>query len=210
MKNLLIFLLGAAAGAVGTYYALNRRYEDRLEDEIADLEEFYEERKEAKKEASESITETSEKKEENVPKDVDGEFVPAKRETVSDEDTDKYSKIVQSKYDKPDPGELVKKAKKTKRKDPKIFMISAGAFAASDHELKTVYLYGDGIVVDEEENVVDNGYALLGGNDVIKMAEETGETTVYIRNLNEGVDYEVIMHDEDYGYFSSDSGPEDE
>lgn len=218
MKNLLIFLAGAAAGAAGTYFAIKQRYDDRLEAEVEAVRDMYDERVERKSRAytrEDAYADIGRKVVEeqiaNMPKDVEDEFVPAEPEVVDEDTANKYSKIVKSSaYEKPDPGELVEKTKKSrKKKDPKIFMITAGAFAASDNELKTVYLYNDGIVVDEEEEMVDNGYALLGGNDVLKLAEETGETTVYIRNLNEGVDYEVIMHDEDYGYFSE-KGPEDE
>ena len=72
--------------------------------------------------------------------------------------------------------------------------------------------YKDGVVVNEEDpdEIIDNGYALLGGNDVIKEAEATEEGTVYIRNLNLDIDYEVIMADENYDGFSPDQGPEDE
>jgi len=63
---------------------------------------------------------------------------------------------------------------------------------------------------EDPDEIIDNGYALLGGNDVIKEAEETEEGTVYIRNLNLDIDYEVIMADENYDGFNPDQGPEDE
>ena len=208
MREALFFLAGLGLGVGGTYVALKSSYDAQLEEEVAELMNYKRKPKKKAKKASKRATEASEEQEE--PKDEDGEFKSAKRE-VAEEDREGYSKIVKANYDKEDPGEIVKE-KKAKKKDNKIFLLSPAAFAYSEKEQKTVILYKDGIVVNEEDpdEIIDNGYAYLGGDKVIKEAEATEEQTVYIRNLNLDIDYEVIMADENYGAFSPDDAPEDE
>lgn len=203
MKNLLIFLLGAACGAAGSYFVLKGRFDADLEAELDELREYREERTKRPKKASTCVTEASE------------ESTEADLEEIGDEDpnetANKYANILkESGYSKKASAEKVERKKTKTKKDPKIFLMSPSAFAASNKEIQSVFLFADGVVTDEEYEVIDNGYALLGGNDVIKEAEETGEETVYIRNLNNDVDYEVVFDERDFSEFSPDAGPEDE
>ena len=197
MKEALFFLAGLGLGVGGTYIVLKGSYDRQLEDEVAELMNYTRKPKKGRKKASKRVTEASEEAEEGSKKP---------------EDREGYSKIVKANYSKEDPGDIIKEKRKNKSKANTIFLLSPGAFAHSEKEQKTVILYKDGVVVNEEDpdEIIDNGYALLGGNDVIKEAEETEEGTVYIRNLNLDIDYEVIMADENYDGFSPDQGPEDE
>lgn len=203
MKELLIFLAGLGVGGGVTYIALKGRYDAQLEEEVAELMDYKRDKKKKAKKASKRVTEASESSEE-----------PEIEENDSDEqDREEYAKIVKANYDKRDPGELVKSKKNKNKggKDPKIFLLSPRAFAQAEVDQETVILYKDGIVALESDpdQVVDNGYALLGGEEVLKEAEATGEQTVYIRNMNVDTDYEVIFADENYSSFSPDDGPED-
>ena len=206
MKELLIFLAGLGIGAGGTYVCLKNRFDEQLEEEVAELMDYRREKPKKAKKASKRAKKASEEPAESE----EEEFVPVEDPEVEEEDREAYSKIVKANYAKKSPEEMVKEKKK-KRNDPKIFLLSPKAFASSNNEQKTVFLYGDGVVVDEEsDEVIDNGYALLGGADVIREAENTGDTTVYIRNLNNDVDYEVVMCQEDYGNVETEEpGPED-
>lgn len=204
MKELLIFLAGLGVGSAGTYFLLKNYYDEQLEEEVSEFMNYKREEKETPKKASKRVTEVSEDCE-------DEEFQPVENPDVEDEDRESYAKIVQANYSKPSPAEIAKEKKKKNHDDSaKIFLLSPKAFAASENDKPTVYLYGDGVVVDERENIVDNGYALLGGADVIREAENVGDTTVYIRNLNNSTDYEVVMCSEDYGTIETDDpSPED-
>lgn len=204
MKNLLIFLLGAACGAAGSYIVCKQHFDGELEAELDELREYREERSKRPKKGSKRVTEASE--------EPDDENIEDEEAESHEEAALKYSNVLKEtgySSKKPDPSEIVKKKHKYK-KDPKIFLMSPSAYAASDKETKSVFLFNDGIVTDEDYEVIDNGYALLGGNDVIKEAEDTGEETVYIRNLNEDIDYEVTFDERTYSEFSPDEGPEDE
>ena len=206
MKELLIFLAGLGIGAGGTYVCLKNRFDEQLEEEVAELMDYRREKPKKAKKASKRARKASEEAVESE----EEEFEPVEDPEVEEEDREAYSKIVKANYTKKSPEEMVKEKKK-KRNDPKIFLLSPKAAASSEKEQKTVFLYGDGVVVDEEsDEVIDNGYALLGGADVIREAENTGDTTVYIRNLNNDVDYEVVMCQEDYGNVETEEpGPED-
>jgi hypothetical protein len=217
MKEALFFLAGLGLGVGGTYIVLKGSYDRQLEDEVAELMNYTRKPKKGRKKASKRVTEASEESEEESKKpeeirDENDEFKPVKNPDIDPEDREGYSKIVKANYSKEDPGDIIKEKRKNKGKANTIFLLSPGAFAHSEKEQKTVILYKDGVVVNEEDpdEIIDNGYALLGGNDVIKEAEETEEGTVYIRNLNLDIDYEVIMADENYDGFSPDQGPEDE
>lgn len=205
MKELLIFLAGIGVGSAGSYFLLKNYYDEQLEEEVSEFMNYKREEKKKPKKARKSATEVSEACE-------DEEFKPVENPDVDDEDREGYAKIVKANYSKPSPTEMVKEKKKKKRDDnaEKIFLLSPKAFAASENDTPTVYLYGDGVVVDENDEVIDNGYALLGGADVIREAENTGDTTVYIRNLNNSTDYEVVMCSENYGEIETDEpSPED-
>lgn len=204
MKELLIFLAGLGIGSGVTYIALKDRFDEQLEEEVSELMDYRRENPRKPKKGSKRVKKASEEPvEEEIEESEDDDL---------EEDKEAYSKIVKANYSKPDPGEIAKNKKKRHRDDnaEKIFLLSPKAFAASENDTPTVYLYGDGVVVDEDDNVVDNGYALLGGADVIREAENTGDTTVYIRNLNNSTDYEVVMCSENYGTIETeDPAPED-
>lgn len=206
MKELLIFLAGLGIGSGVTYVALKGRFDEQLEDEVSELMDYRRENPRKPKKGSKRVRKASEEPVEEEIEDSEEDD-----DLFLEEDKEVYSKIVKANYSKPDPGEIARN-KKRHRDDnaEKIFLLSPKAFAASEFDQPTVYLYGDGVVVDEDDNVVDNGYALLGGADVIREAENTGETTVYIRNLNNSTDYEVVMCSENYGTIETeDPAPED-
>ena len=221
MKNVLIFLLGAAAGALVTKYIDKKRYEAEIDEVIDEVRKYRAERPKRQKRASTCVTEASEEQEIRRGDAKDGGLDEG-TVSVTPEDVDKYSKIVKSNNYKPDPSEIVeeKKTKKGKPKrikgDVKIFEIAPAQFQdGTCAESETVFLYADGVVVDQEsDEVIDNGYALLGGSEVIDQAEKeaewNGSPSFFVRNLNNGTDYEVILSDETYSEFSPDSGPEDE
>lgn len=199
MKELLIFLAGLGIGSGVTYVALKGQYDEQLEEEVAELMNFKRDTKKRRKKASKRVTEAS---------DEPVEAEKEEEEEIDDEDRETYAKIVKGNYSKSSPQAIVKNRHKP---DPKIFLLSPKAAASSEKEQKTVFLYGDGVVVDnDKDEIIDNGYALLGGADVIREAENLGEETVFIRNLNNGIDYEVIMCQEDYGTIETDDpAPED-
>lgn len=216
----LMFLLGAAVGAAGAYYAAKTHYEAEIDEVIDEVREYRNEARKRQKRASTCVTEASEEKE---IRHGDAKGLEDELYNVTEEDVDKYSKICKSNnYNKPDPAEVVeeKKPKKGKPKkikgDVNIFEISPAQFQdGTVADSQTVILYDDGVVIDEEnEEVIDNGYALLGGSEVIDQAERELEwnesKTFFVRNLNNGIDYEVIVSDDKYSEFSPDIGPEDE
>lgn len=223
MKEAIAFILGAAAGALVTRYVLKTRYEAEIDEVLDEVREYRANKPKRPKKASKRVTEASEDQEIRRGDVKNGLGIDEPE--ISEEDVDKYSKICKSNHYKPDPAEVVeeKKKEKSKKGNPKrikgdvnIFEISPAQFQDETvGESQTVILYNDGVVIDEEtEEVVENGYALLGGSEVIDQAEkecsEEDKPSFFVRNLNNGTDYEVILNNDNYGEFSPDYGPEDE
>lgn len=153
-KSIFIFAIGAAVGAVASYFATKRLCDIRKQAEIESVKEVFSKRAAAREKPDLS------------------EFA----EVVEREG---YS--AQTNEEKPTP--------KVKGKVP--YVISPDEFAEDeDYEKISLTYYADGVLVDEEDDVVD--VSIIGGEDILNEFGAFEEDAVYVRNDERKADYEIL------------------
>ena len=193
-RNLIWFVIGAAAGSVATYYIFRNKLEEdssrKLEASIRDMEDYFQVRysKKPKPEENSYEEESEEEKE------------PEKAEPVA------YNEIASYKEEKPETRkedervtliseeEYREKQKKAQNKPP--YTITPTAFANENtwyEKTDLVYYASNQILVEDEvedgEDPVVRDVDLLVGTKNLKRFGEYEEGVVYIRNDNLCVDY---------------------
>lgn len=177
MKNVFIFLGGAAIGSIVTWKVLDEKYKKLADEEIESVVDVFNKRKEEletkhkNKEEYSTIIENAEYKIEN---DI------LQQETTSKENTTKTTKN-----------------KKSKNKEDQVYIIDIDDFGDIDeYSTKTWVYYSDGVLADEFENVVETPSMFLG-EALTSMKDE--DESIYVRNDILKCDYEIIKSEKAYG-----------
>ena len=78
--------------------------------------------------------------------------------------------------------------------DESIYFISKDEFIhTGDHSTETLYYLNDNnVLTDEDNNKIDDVYGYIGNCNLKDTFEKYGEDTLYIRNDDKYVDYEII------------------
>ena len=181
MKTFIAFTLGAATGALVTWFALRERYAQKMRDERAAL-------RETMRQTPRDIVETSEP---NRPDDqetdaVYTDYVAKARKynptgyDITPGSADSDEDIVPT-IEKIDPVQDYR--------DP--YVISTDEYAAMDgYEASTLTYFRDGILADENYDMITDIEDTVG--DALERLEQYGEDCVYVRNERLRVDYEVL------------------
>lgn len=90
------------------------------------------------------------------------------------------------KEEKPEEGNLLKP-----------YVISPDEFADSEYDVKTLNWYADGVLADDEYNVIKDikGYV---GDDALNSFGLYELDTVYVRNEKYKIDYEILLDERNY------------
>lgn len=72
-----------------------------------------------------------------------------------------------------------------------VTVLSDEEFAESDNHIETLYYYQDGIVADEDGNVVKNFEDLIG--DSLDIFRTSDDDCIHVRNKNTQTDYEILL-----------------
>lgn len=124
-----------------------------------------------------------------------------KREPVNKpEEVTEYHKIADS-YKAPKSGG-------SNQKDSKIYVVDDEEFSESTYESSTLYYYSDGIVTDEDDNVISDFYDYIGPITLWSKYFADGVDAVYIRNETRERDYEVIRQNGKWKSTGSDNQKE--
>lgn len=163
LSKLLIFATGAAVGCVATWFVMKRKYEG-----FGCEYEYIEE-----------------EPEDNEPEKVDEE--PASRES---QNVIRYNKIVK------DTGYYGSSEKNEKEEEDdtveKPYVIDRDDFAElSDYNVETLYMYDDGVLTDEMDNVIKDVKGTIGEK-AISMFESGECDSLYVRNDSRKCDYEIL------------------
>ena len=196
MKNVLIFLIGAAAGAGAMYLALRKKVEKEINKALSEIDEDKYGKEENK------TTEEPEQKESEpgkrdltayheVLKKVDyTKAAPATEEVTTM--TESVEKSVEELTEKAQ--EIVGKPKAKKTKVPK--KVTPDEFDATNDDGKmTLTYYADGVLADDEDNVYDPVETMGATN--FKNFKATYDP-VYILNYANGIIYEVVQDNRKY------------
>ena len=183
MKGLLIFAAGLAVGAVAGAVIVKNKVLADAKAEIDEVREYYRESRGVKEveEVKEKVEETIDhiqdliEEHETKPK-TEKEHTNYSQITKMYMSNDKYN---QAMYDDP-------------------FVIDPSEFGENpEYDTETLTYFADGVLVDDVDDVIEEPDIVVGLEN-LKVFEEFGATTVYVRNDIYKTDYEIIRDDWNY------------
>ena len=182
MKGLLIFAAGLAVGAVAGAVIVKNKVLADAKAEIEEVREYYRESRGQKDEHVEEVKEV-EKKEYEL-KDIQ-----IKDEPKTEKEHTNYSQITKMYMSKDE-------YQTPMYDDP--FVIDPSEFGENpEYDTETLTYFADGVLVDDVYDVIEEPDIVVGLEN-LKVFEEFGATTVYVRNDIYKTDYEIIRDDWNY------------
>lgn len=183
MKGLFIFAAGLAIGAVAGACVIKNKVLADAKEEIEEVREYY---------RSKSVEATDEVVEEV--KEVVEEVVEEVKEVVQEikNDSNKrtyvnYNKLASTYKPQEEP---------TRFDDP--FIIDPSEFGEDpEYDTMTLTYFADGVLVDDVDEVIEEPDIVVGLEN-LKVFEEFGASSIYVRNDIYKTDYEVIRDDWNY------------
>ena len=184
MKGLLIFAAGLAVGAVAGAVIVKNKVLADAKAEVEEVREYY--RSARGKVNRENVEETEEVKE------VEKKEYELKDIQVKDEPKTgltNYSQITKMYMSKDE-------FQSPMYDDP--FVIDPSEFGENpEYDTETLTYFADGVLVDDVDDVIEEPDIVVGLEN-LKIFEEFGATTVYVRNDIYKTDYEIIRDDWNY------------
>ena len=182
MKGLLIFAAGLAVGAVAGAVLVKNKVLADAKAEVEEVRKYYRE--------SRGVVEEVEEKEEV--KEVEKKEYELKDIQVKDEPKTgitNYSQITKMYMSKDE-------FQTPMYDDP--FVIDPSEFGENpEYDTETLTYFADGVLVDDVDDVIEEPDIVVGLEN-LKIFEEFGATTVYVRNDIYKTDYEIIRDDWNY------------
>lgn len=182
MKGLLIFAAGLAVGAVAGAVIVKNKVLADAKAEIEEVREYYRESRGQKDEHVEEVKEV-EKKEYEL-KDIQ-----IKDEPKTEKEHTNYNQIAKMYTSK-------NEFQTPMYDDP--FVIDPSEFGENpEYDTETLTYFADGVLVDDVDDVIEEPDIVVGLEN-LKVFEEFGATSVYVRNDIYKTDYEIIRDDWNY------------
>ena len=176
-KGLCIFGAGALVGAVVAAKAVREKYQQEAEEEIAEMREYYREKQQE--------TKTEEVKEEK------DESTEEYKEIVKDEGYTNYTQ-----YNDVKPEEKIDDDVEDEW-TPSI--IDPEEFGEDpSYDTATLTYFKDGVLADEVDEVMD---PKMVGEENLKIFDEFGARSIYVRNDEHMIDFEIIRDDYPYSEY---------
>ena len=182
MKGLLIFAAGLAVGAVAGAVLVKNKVLADAKAEIEEVREYYRE----SRGVVEEVEEVKEKVEETIDHIQD---LIEEHETKPKTEHTNYSQITKMYISKDE-------FQAPMYDDP--FVIDPSEFGENpEYDTETLTYFADGVLVDDVDDVIEEPDIVVGLEN-LKIFEEFGATTVYVRNDIYKTDYEIIRDDWNY------------
>ena len=179
-KGLCIFGAGALVGAVVAAKAVREKYQQEAEEEIAEMREYYREKQQETK--TEEVKEVKEEKDESTE-----EY----KEIVKDEGYTNYTQ-----YNDVKPEEEIDDDVEDEW-TPSI--IDPEEFGEDpSYDTTTLTYFKDGVLADEVDEVMD---PKMVGEENLKIFDEFGARSIYVRNDEHMIDFEIIRDDYPYSEY---------
>ena len=184
MKGLLIFAAGLAVGAVAGAVIVKNKVLADAKAEVEEVREYYRSaRGKVNREDNEEVEEVKEvEKKEDELKDIQVKDEPKTGLTNYSQITKMYmskDEFQTPMYDDP-------------------FVIDPSEFGENpEYDTETLTYFADGVLVDDVDDVIEEPDIVVGLEN-LKIFEEFGATTVYVRNDIYKTDYEIIRDDWNY------------
>ena len=185
MKGLLIFAAGLAVGAVAGAVIVKNKVLADAKAEIEEVREYYRESRGQKDEHVEEVKEVKEvEKKEYELKDIQ-----IKDEPKTEKEHTNYNQIAKMYASK-------NEFQTPMYDDP--FVIDPSEFGENpEYDTETLTYFADGVLVDDVDDVIEEPDIVVGLEN-LKVFEEFGATSVYVRNDIYKTDYEIIRDDWNY------------
>ena len=182
MKGLLIFAAGLAVGAVAGAVLVKNKVLADAKAEVEEVRKYYRESRGVVEEVEEKEEVKEVEKKEYELKDIQVKDEPKTGLTNYNQITKRY--ISKDEFQSP------------MYDDP--FVIDPSEFGENpEYDTETLTYFADGVLVDDVDDVIDEPDIVVGLEN-LKIFEEFGATTVYVRNDIYKTDYEIIRDDWNY------------
>ena len=168
------FSLGAAAGVAVSWRILKKKYEHIANEEIASVKEYFSKRAAVNEQTQPEKNEESEEKDDSEP---------------SDEDVTSYTRLAR-KY-----GDISPERKEEKDMPP--YVIPPEEFGEKDYPMVSLTYYSDGVLADGLDQPVDDVEGTVGVESLSHFGEYEDDS-VFVRNDDLGIDYEILRDPEPY------------
>lgn len=179
MKGLFIFAAGLAIGAVAGACVIKNKVLADAKEEIEEVREYY------RSKAGETTDEVVEEVKEVVEEVKEVKEVVQEIKNGSDKRTYvNYNKLASTYKPQEEP---------TRFDDP--FIIDPSEFGEDpEYDTMTLTYFADGVLVDDVDEVIEEPDIVVGLEN-LKVFEEFGASSIYVRNDIYKTDYEVIRDD---------------
>jgi hypothetical protein len=180
MKNILFFITGATIGSIVTWKLIENKYKKIADEEIESVKETFKKRLE-----SESLKTVNEKEndDESLQELSNGEIV-------------NYNKIIKSNdYNISEDDNYTVNLENEEEERHIPYSIKPEEFGMIEHYgTKTLILYRDNVLTDEIDNIINNRDEIIGP-DALNHIGEYEEDAVYIRDIDNEMDYEILRNE---------------
>lgn len=212
MRNygIIFGIVGGVAGFIGGYFLGKRSAEKRCDEELAEMKAFYEKNV---KEVAEELGALGDRRPAKAPDKPDLSTYKVLADKYSTKPSEVRSEAPEGQYepseeaedeyldedgDEEEDEELIagKNAaleyERTKNLPPKL--ITSEEFGSyEDFDQRTLLYYtGDGTLANEDDEIIDDPVAYIGGSLDKYGFRDSDETAIYVRNWRLQTDYEVI------------------
>lgn len=186
MKGLLIFAAGLVVGAVAGAVIVKNKVLADAKAEVEEVREYY--RSARGKVNRENVEEIEEVKEVEK-KEYELKDIQIKDEPKTEKEHTNYSQITKMYMSKDE-------YQTPMYDDP--FVIDPSEFGENpEYDTETLTYFADGVLVDDVDDVIEEPDIVVGLEN-LKVFEEFGATSVYVRNDIYKTDYEIIRDDWNY------------
>lgn len=186
--NLVIFTAGLGTG----YFAGKKKFEKKADDEIESVKEslqnYYNNRKDipAKPKVKVKIKEKA-----NI----------SNNKTINESEYVDYSAPYRGTNEKPiksaDKEEYISEESKRKCEIPK-YILDETEFGSSEYEAVSLYFFADNVLADDDFNIINNIENFLGDEAADILLNHKCDDSLFVRDDNLKVDYEVIIDERTY------------
>lgn len=175
LNKLFIFTAGAAIGSAVTWKLVKTKYEQIANEEIESVKETFSRghRADVNPIDESDDEENFEMSEENIAK---------LKETIESNGYRNYS---------------IKKESEVNENMNKPYVISPDEFDENDYEVETLNYYQDGVLTDLQDNIIEDVESMVG-EDSLNHFGEYEDDSVFVRNEERGIEYEILLNDNNY------------
>ena len=173
LSNIFMFAAGAAIGTVVTWKLVKTKYEQIANEEIEEIREYY-------RSKNESSVERGKRADSNPVDEYAGESERIDAVTYLKEKIDKLG------YNPAFGGEET-----SAKEGLEPHVIPPEDFGDQGYDTISLTLYADGILTDDQENIIEDADEMLGEGSLDRFGEFEDDS-LHVRDDNKRIDYEIL------------------